>query len=78
MAELLAIQPCLWFDGSAREAMMYYVDLFPNSRINSIVEYPDAALDEHFVGMSAKVLNGSFTLDGVDFAGRSSPRTSPI
>jgi predicted 3-demethylubiquinone-9 3-methyltransferase (glyoxalase superfamily) len=67
MAELLPIQPCLWFDDNAREAMEYYVDVFPNSRITSIVEYPDAALDEHFVGMSGKVLNGAFTLNGVDF-----------
>ena len=67
MAELLPIQPCLWFDDTAREAMEYYVGVFPNSRINSIVEYPDAALDEHFAGMTGKVLNGSFTLNGVDF-----------
>jgi predicted 3-demethylubiquinone-9 3-methyltransferase (glyoxalase superfamily) len=67
MAELLPIQPCLWFDDDAREAMAYYVDVFPNSRINSIVEYPDESLDEHFAGMSGKVLNGAFTLNGVDF-----------
>lgn len=67
MAELLPIQPCLWFDDRAREAMSYYVDVFPNSRINSIVDYPDAAVDEHFAGMTGKVLNGSFTLNGVDF-----------
>ncbi|MDQ1597922.1 MAG: hypothetical protein QOI70_1346 [Microbacteriaceae bacterium] len=67
MAELLPIQPCLWFDDNAREAMAYYVDVFPNSRINSIVEYPDESLDEHFAGMSGKVLNGAFTLNGVDF-----------
>ena len=41
--------------------------MFPDSRINSIVEYPDAALDEHFAGMTGKALNGSFTLNGVDF-----------
>jgi predicted 3-demethylubiquinone-9 3-methyltransferase (glyoxalase superfamily) len=67
MAELLPIQPCLWFDDNAREAMAYYVDVFPNSRINSIVEYPDESLDGHFAGMSGKVLNGAFTLNGVDF-----------
>lgn len=47
--------------------MEYYVDVFPNSRITSIVEYPDESLDEHFGGMSGKVLNGQFTLNGVDF-----------
>ena len=67
MAELSPIQPCLWFDDQAREAMTYYVDVFPNSSINRIDEYPDESLDEHFAGMSGKVLNGSFTLNGVDF-----------
>jgi predicted 3-demethylubiquinone-9 3-methyltransferase (glyoxalase superfamily) len=62
-----AIQPCLWFNDQAREAMEYYVELFPNSRIISVEEYPDASLDEHFTGMSGKVLNGRFTLNGVDF-----------
>ncbi|MEJ3405649.1 VOC family protein [Rathayibacter sp. YIM 133350] len=67
MAELSPIQPCLWFDDQAREAMNYYVDVFPNSRITSIQDYPDESLDEHFAGMTAKVLNGQFTLNGVDF-----------
>ena len=43
--------------------MEYYVDVFPNSRIVSI----DESLDEHFAGMSGKVINGRFTLNGVDF-----------
>ncbi|TYL54579.1 VOC family protein [Agromyces mariniharenae] len=61
------IQPCLWFDDNAREAMEYYVSVFPNSRIERIDEYPDESLDEHFTGMSGKVLNGEFTLNGVRF-----------
>ena len=67
MAEVAFIQPCLWFEDHAREAMEYYVEVFPNSRINAIDEYPDESLDEHFEGMSGKVLNGQFTLNGVDF-----------
>lgn len=67
MAELASIQPCLWFDNQAREAMEYYVGVFPNSRIVSIEEYPNESLDEHFAGMSGRVLNGRFTLNGVDF-----------
>ena len=67
MAELSPIQPCLWFDHQAREAMEYYVSVFPNSRIDSIEEYPDESLDEHFAGMTGKVLSGRFTLDGVHF-----------
>ncbi|WP_238476200.1 VOC family protein [Agromyces mariniharenae] len=67
MAEMTPIQPCLWFDDNAREAMEYYVSVFPNSRIERIDEYPDESLDEHFTGMSGKVLNGEFTLNGVRF-----------
>ena len=67
MAELSPIQPCLWFNDQAREAMEYYVDVFPNSRILSIEGYPSESLDEHFVGMTGKVLNGQFRLNGVDF-----------
>ena len=62
-----AIQPCLWFNDQAREAMNYYVEVFPNSHVISVEEYPDEALDEHFKGMSGKVLNGRFSLNGVDF-----------
>ncbi len=67
MAELSPIQPCLWFDHQAREAMEYYVSVFPDSRIDSIEEYPDESLDEHFAGMTGRVLSGRFTLNGVAF-----------
>lgn len=67
MADLSPIQPCLWFDDDAREAMEYYVSVFPNSRIRSIEEYPDEKLDEHFANMSGKVINGQVTLNGLDF-----------
>ncbi|QTX04934.1 VOC family protein [Agromyces archimandritae] len=67
MAGLSPIQPCLWFHDRAREAMEYYVGVFPDSRITAIQDYPDESLDEHFAGMSGKVLNGEFTLNGVDF-----------
>ena len=67
MAELAPIQPCLWFDDTAREAMEYYVSVFPNSRIEHVEEYPDEALDENFRGMSGKVINGEFVLNGVPF-----------
>lgn len=64
---LSPVRPCLWFDSQAREAMEYYVSVFPDSRITGITEYPDESLDEHFAGRSGKVLNGEFTLRGVDF-----------
>jgi predicted 3-demethylubiquinone-9 3-methyltransferase (glyoxalase superfamily) len=61
------ITPSLWFNMNAEEAMNYYVEVFPNSRINHIEAYPDESLDEHFKGMTGKVINGNFTLDGQDF-----------
>jgi len=61
------ITPSLWFDMNAEEAMNYYIEVFPNSRINHIEIYPDESLNEHFKGMSGKVINGNFTLNGQDF-----------
>ena len=62
-----AITPSLWFDNNAEEAMNYYVSVFPNSKITNIDYYPDELLDEHFKGMSGKVINGEFELNGVRF-----------
>lgn len=61
------IIPSLWFNMNAEEAMNYYISVFPNSHINSIQTYPDESLDEHFKGMTGKVINGNFTLDGQEF-----------
>lgn len=30
----MRLSTCLWFDGNAREAAQYYVDLFPESRLD--------------------------------------------
>jgi predicted 3-demethylubiquinone-9 3-methyltransferase (glyoxalase superfamily) len=61
------ITPSLWFDNNAEEAMNYYINVFKNSRIVRIDYYPDESLDEHFKGMSGKVINGEFELDGQRF-----------
>lgn len=61
------IVPCLWFADRAEEAMEFYCSVFPNSRIVSIERYPDESLDEHFAGMSGKVITGVFELDGNRF-----------
>lgn len=61
------ITPSLWFDMNAEEAMNYYVEVFPNSKIVSMEKYPDESLDEHFKGMADKVINGVFELDGQKF-----------
>ncbi|HYG78337.1 MAG TPA: VOC family protein [Planctomycetota bacterium] len=34
------IAPCLWFDGNAEDAAKFYVSVFPNSRIVSIMRTP--------------------------------------
>ncbi|HUC20943.1 MAG TPA: VOC family protein [Candidatus Polarisedimenticolaceae bacterium] len=61
------ITPCLWFENNAEEAMNYYVGVFKNSKILHIDYYPDESLNEHFKGMSGKVINGEFELDGQQF-----------
>ena len=61
------IVPCLWFPDCAEEAMEFYCSVFPDSAILSIERYPDESLDEHFAGMSRKVLTGRFVLDGTPF-----------
>jgi predicted 3-demethylubiquinone-9 3-methyltransferase (glyoxalase superfamily) len=61
------IIPSLWFNMNAEEAMNYYVSVFKNSKIVRIDKYPDESLDEHFKGMSGKVISGEFELDGQRF-----------
>lgn len=61
------ITPSLWFNNNAEAAMNYYVSVFKNSKINHIDYYPDESLDEHFKGMSGKVINGDFELNGQRF-----------
>lgn len=63
----IPIAPCLWFPDCAEEAMEFYCSVFPDSRVLSIERYPDESLDEHFKGMSGKVLTGRFVLDGTEF-----------
>lgn len=62
-----AIAPCLWFDSNAEEAMNYYISVFKNSRIVRIDYCPDESLDEHFKGMTGKVIDGEFELNGQRF-----------
>ncbi|NLG57956.1 MAG: VOC family protein [Clostridiales bacterium] len=60
------ITPCLWFaDNNSQEAVDYYLSVFPNSRIISRELYPDASIDEHFTGMTGKLISLVFELDGL-------------
>jgi predicted 3-demethylubiquinone-9 3-methyltransferase (glyoxalase superfamily) len=69
------IQPCLWFDGDAEEAARFYVETFPDTRINAIArapgDYPAGkqgdvlTVDVTILGMQFLLLNGGpqFTFD---------------
>ncbi|MBT0771878.1 VOC family protein [Kineosporia sp. J2-2] len=57
-----AIQPSLWFDGNAEEAVRAYVELFPNSSVTRTSHYgPDSP------GPEGEVMALDFVLDGRPF-----------
>ena len=58
------LTPNLWFDTQAEEAANHYVSIFRNSRIVSVMHYPDNAPRE--AGM---VMTVEFELDGQRFVG---------
>ena len=57
------ISPCLWFDGQAEEAALFYTSLFPNSHVTSV----ERSAAETPSGPEGMVLNVEFTLDGRSF-----------
>ncbi|GEK74490.1 MULTISPECIES: VOC family protein [Halomonas] len=59
------ITPCLWFDGQAIEAARFYVSVFPDSRIERVLEAP---ADTPSVPAGAALLV-AFTLDGSRYLG---------
>lgn len=60
------IQPCLWFDTQAEEAVKHYIGIFPDARITSISHYGEGGRDVH--GMQpGTVLTVAFELDGQPF-----------
>ncbi len=64
------ITPNLWFDGNAKEAVDYYVSVFPDSKIVSIEYYPnskDEGLAEFQEQLAGKVLTIEFELSGNKF-----------
>lgn len=56
------ITTCLWFDANAEEAVDFYVSLFENSRIVSVMHYGEAG-----PGPAGSVLSIGFKLDGRSF-----------
>jgi len=61
------ITPCLWFDTNAKEAVDYYISVFPNSKIIDIQFYPTEGLLDFQEPMAGKVLVVDFELDGQRF-----------
>lgn len=60
------ISPFFWFDTQAEEAANFYVQLFPNSKINRTVRYPKAA-DHVAPGGAGAVMTVELELDGTSF-----------
>lgn len=65
------ITPNLWFDGNAKEAVDYYVSVFPNSKITSVYNYPNSTeegLADFQLDLAGDVLTVDFELDGCNFS----------
>lgn len=65
-----AITPNLWFDGNAKEAVDFYVSVFPDSKIISTVNYPNSkeeGLADFQLELAGKVLTVEFELSGNPF-----------
>jgi len=64
------ITPNLWFNGNAKEAVDFYVSVFPNSKISATEYYPKTAeegLADFQKDLAGKVLTIEFELDGTNF-----------
>ena len=64
------ITPNLWYDGNAKEAVDFYISVFPDSKIISIVNYPNSAeegLADFQKDLAGKVLTVEFELSGNNF-----------
>lgn len=64
------ITPNLWFDGNAKEAVEFYISIFPESKIISTVYYPKSAeegLADFQLNLAGQVLTVDFELSGNPF-----------
>ena len=64
------ITPNLWFDGNAKEAVDYYISVFPDSKVISAGYYPnstDEGLADFQKNMAGKELVINFELNGQRF-----------
>ncbi len=61
------ITPNLWFNGNAKEAVDFYVSVFPDSKIVSTTNYPYEGLADFQKELAGKVLTIEFELMGNRF-----------
>jgi predicted 3-demethylubiquinone-9 3-methyltransferase (glyoxalase superfamily) len=61
------ITPNLWFDGNAKEAVDFYVSVFPDSKIVATSYYPKEGLADFQKGLAGKELTVEFELSGNRF-----------
>ncbi len=57
------ITPNLWFDGNAKEAVHFYVSVFPNSKVLGTSYYPHEGLLDFQKELAGKELTIDFELD---------------
>jgi predicted 3-demethylubiquinone-9 3-methyltransferase (glyoxalase superfamily) len=67
MATVQKIIPNLWFDGVAKEAVDYYLSVFPDSSILATAYYPHEGLADFQQPLAGKELTIEFTLLGQRF-----------
>lgn len=61
------ITPNLWFDGNAKEAVEYYISLFPDGKIIDTSYYPEEGLLDFQKSLAGKELAIDFALNGQRF-----------
>ena len=64
------IKSCLWFDGNAKEAVDYYLSVFPGGKIINTMHYPNSAeegLADFQKDMAGKELVINFELNGQSY-----------
>jgi predicted 3-demethylubiquinone-9 3-methyltransferase (glyoxalase superfamily) len=64
------ITPNLWFDGNAKEAVDFYISVFPDAKVTSTVYYPNSTaegLADFQKNMAGKELVIEFELSGQAF-----------
>jgi predicted 3-demethylubiquinone-9 3-methyltransferase (glyoxalase superfamily) len=57
-----SIQPFLWFDANAEEAVKFYVSVFKNAKMGTVTRYPEGA-----PGKAGTVMTAAFTIGDVEF-----------